>query len=184
MSDPKAGTGFRYLVILGIFALLASWAYSAPEVLAKIQRESQYGHGGDKHDFVGTALHRLLKHQKELALSEEQGGKIKTIATDYKKSRIQKKADVKLAELDVQTRIRDEKADLSSIESAMRKSETARTAMRLEGVKALRAAFTVLTPEQKEKWHQLMAEKRASRGKEFNRKGPHTGPGDQPMREG
>jgi Spy/CpxP family protein refolding chaperone len=184
MTNAKTTTRYRYLTVLGIFTLLASLAYFASDVRADVRKGSGYGHGGARRDFVGMALNGLMRHQKELGLSEEQDGKIKTIATDYKKTRIQKVADVKLAELDVQTRIHDQKADLPSIEAAMRKSETARTALRLEGVKAFRAAMTVLTPEQKEKWHQIMEGREgAGRGKgsmERYRMNPH----DQPMREG
>ena len=190
MSNAKETIGYRYLVILGIFALL-TWvvAYVPTGVRADSspgkQRSPNYGHGKATHDFVGGALHGLLRSQKELGLSKEQSGKIKTIATDYTKSRIQGEADVKLAELDIRTRILDEKAELPSIEAALRKSESARTALRLDGVKALRAAAAVLTPDQREKWHQDRKERReaAKRGK-GHREGPRITPHDLPKREG
>ena len=193
MSDAKSVVRYPYLIIFGIFALLACWAYAAPDARANagpgMHGNPKYGHGRGMHDFVGGALHGLLRHQTELVLSEEQTGKIKAIVTDYEKSRIQKEADVKLAELDVRERIHDEKAELSSIESALRKAETARTAMRLGGVKAFRAATALLTPEQKVKWHQIMEEKReaATHGKGFkerSRMTPQGGSHDQPMKEG
>lgn len=107
------------------------------------------GHGG--HDFVNLSIHRLLKHQKDLGLSDEQSTRIRAIATDYTKLRIRTKADLKLTEVDIRTLMRTQ-ADLSAVEAALKKSESARTALRLEGVKALRAATGVLTPEQREKW--------------------------------
>jgi len=199
MSNSKAVVRYRYFVILGIFALLAWWAYAAPNVGANagtgMKNGPQYGHGRGMHDFVGGALHGMLRHQKDLVLSEEQSSKIKAIATDYEKSRIQKEADVKLAELDVRTRIHDEKAEMSSIESALRKSETARTALRLDSVKAWRAATAILTPEQKEKWHRIMEERREAsawgkgyrdkdKGKEKDREGHGMISPDVPEREG
>lgn len=110
-------------------------------------------------DFVGHSLHGLLRHKKELGLSEEQRAKIKAIATDYTKTRIREEADLKLAEVDVRTLVHDEKADLPAIETAMKKSESAHTALRLEGVKALRAAAAVLAPEQHEKWRAMRIER-------------------------
>ncbi len=105
MSNAKEEISSWYLVILGICALLTWWVYVAPDVGADsgpgIQRGPHYGHGRAMHDFVGDALHGLLRNQKELGLSEEQSSKIKAIATGYAKSRIQREADVKLAELDV-----------------------------------------------------------------------------------
>jgi Spy/CpxP family protein refolding chaperone len=103
-------------------------------------------------DFAGHSLHRLLRHQKDLGLSAEQSAKIKATATDYAKARIRGEADFKLAELEVRTLARDETADLPAVEAALKKSESAHTALRLEGIKALRAATAVLTPEQREKW--------------------------------
>ena len=92
-------------------------------------------------------------------MSEEQRAKIKAIATDYAKTRIREEADLKLAEVDVRTLVHDEKAELPTIETAMKKSESAHTALRLEVVKALRAAAAVLTPEQHEKWRAIRMER-------------------------
>ena len=119
---------------------------------------SHHGHRGHK-DFVAHALRRLLHNQQDLNLSEEQVGKIKSIAMDYAKTRIRDKAEVKLAEVDVRALIFDEKSELSSIEAAMRKAESAKTTLRLDGVKTMRAAKAVLTPEQREKWRASMWKK-------------------------
>src|SRR6266545_4441139 len=67
------------------------------------------------------------------------------------KDKIRGEADLKLAEVDVQTLAHDEKADMAAIEAAVRKSEAAHSNLRIEGIKTVRAAFAVLTPEQKEK---------------------------------
>ena len=45
---------------------------------------------------------------------------------------------------------------LGAIVSAMQKYERAKTAMHLEGVKAIRAAMGVLNPEQRENWKMQM----------------------------
>jgi len=114
---------------------------------------------GAMHDFVGHALHGMIRSQKELGLSADQASKIKAIALEHEKSRIRSEADVKLAELDVRTDVFNEKVELPTIEAAIQKSENARTAMRLEGVKALRAANAVLTTAQRDKWRQEMMSK-------------------------
>jgi Spy/CpxP family protein refolding chaperone len=119
---------------------------------------------GEMHDFVGHALHGLIRSQKELGLSADQESKIKAIALEHEKHRIQSEADIKLAELDVRTDVFNEKVELPTIETALQKSENARTAMRLEGVKTLRAATAVLTPAQREKWRQGMMSKHESAG--------------------
>src|SRR5437879_12684340 len=84
-------------------------------------------HVRSMHDFVGHALHRLLRHGKDLGLSQEQRAKIKAIATDYTKTRIREEADLKLAEVDVRTLVHNEKAELSAIEAALKISESTHT---------------------------------------------------------
>jgi len=152
MSKTTRVISSRFSVILGLAALL-TWIVCVPtDVQAEPRPGTMRGdhqtRAGAVHDFVGHALHRLLRHQKDLGLSQEQRAKIKAIATDYTKSRIREEADLKLAEVDVRTLVQNEKADLAAIETAMKKSESTRTALRLDGVKALRAAAAVLTSEQ------------------------------------
>lgn len=177
----------RFSVILGIGALLASIGGIPPQVLAD-QGPGGRGHSeyrGGIPDVAGHSLHRLLRHKKDLGLTEEQSAKLKTLSADYAKTRIREEADFKLAEVDVRTLVRDEKADLSAIETAMKKAEGARTVLRLEGVKTLRAATAVLTPEQREKWRASMME----RHRKTARSGEHGEglmaiPDELPKREG
>lgn len=193
MSNAKEKISSWYLVILVVCAILTGAILTGMLYVSGVQadagpgmqRGSHYGHGRAMHDFVGHALHGLLRDQKDLGLSGEQSSKIKAIATEYAKSRIRGEADVKLAELDVRTRIFDQKAELSSIESALRKSESARTALRLDGVKALRAAAAVLTLEQREKWRQSRMDRHgaATQGK-GHKDSPKAAPHDLPKGEG
>ena len=153
----------RFPIVLALGALLI-WSAGMP-IKAQGEPPQQIMMGGGHHehsrgmrDFVSHSLRGLLRHQKDLGLSGEQTARIRTISTDYAKIRIKGEADVKLAEVEVRSLVRDEKADLSAIESALKKSEGSHTALRLEGVKALRAAGAVLTPEQREKWRAEMRE--------------------------
>lgn len=173
MSTTTQAISSRLFAILAFGALLASAVCVPHEVLAEpgrgTMREGRAQQGGAMRDFAGHALHGLLRHQKDLGLSEEQNAKIKAIAADYAKARIRGEADFKLAEVDVRTLVRDEKADLSTIESALKKSEGTHTALRLEGVKALRTATSVLTLEQREKWRASMKERHMGRHREGTR---------------
>lgn len=167
MSHAAQAIRSRLSIMLALGALL-TWALCVPaegraESSPGMARGEHSEHGGAMRDFAGHSLHRLLEHQKDLGLSEEQSAKIKAVMADYAKTRIRGEADFKLTEVDVRTLVRDEKADLSAIETAMKKSEGAHTALRLEGVKALRAATAVLTPEQREKWRAGMRERHMGR---------------------
>ena len=176
MSKKTRVISSRFSVILALGALL-TWVVCVPAVVRaddpsqRMMREGHPEHGRTVHDFVGHALHRLLRNGKDVGLSQEQRAKIKAIATDYTKTRIREEADLKLAEVDVRTLVHNEKADLAAIETAMKKSESTRTALRLDGVKALRAAAAVLTSEQVEKWRASRMERHEEKQGERHREG-------------
>jgi Spy/CpxP family protein refolding chaperone len=111
--------------------------------------DANRGHG---HDFVSSELYRIVHHAQDLGLSEEQITKFRSLITDYQKAKLQGQANVKLAEVDVQSLMRDDKADMAAIENAIRKSEAAQSTVRIEGAKAIRGARGILTPEQLQKW--------------------------------
>jgi Spy/CpxP family protein refolding chaperone len=151
---------FPIVIALNVVLLWAVWVplQAQAEPRQHIRMAGPHQHGRAMRDFVGHSLRGLLRHQTDLGLSGEQIAKIRALSTDYAKTRIKTEADVKLAEVEVRSLVRDEKADLSTIESALKKSEGSHTALRLEGVKTLRAAAAVLTPEQRAKWRADMTE--------------------------
>ena len=112
--------------------------------------------GDDHPDFAKHALWGLLYHQKDMNLSGDQVNKIKQITMNYAKAHVKAEAEMKLAKIDAMALKMDETSDLGAIESAMQKYERAKTAMHLEGVKAIRAAMGVLNPEQRENWKMQM----------------------------
>jgi periplasmic protein CpxP/Spy len=107
------------------------------------------GHG---HDYVSSELSRIVHHAQDLGLSEEQITKFRSLITDYQKAKVQGQANVNLAEVDVRSLMRDDKADMAAIEGAIRKAEAAQSTVRIEGAKAIRGARGILTPEQLQKW--------------------------------
>jgi len=115
-------------------------------------------HGEHKRDFAGRTFRALLRDQQDLHLSPDQVGKIEALATDYARTRIRNEAAEQLAEVDVRALIRNEQSDISAIEAALRKSESAQTTARLDRVKAIRAGLAVLTPEQRDLWRAKMRE--------------------------
>jgi protein CpxP len=144
-------------IVFSLFVVFLLLGAAAPAFLqAEPNKDRRMGshtqHDRAMHDFVGHSFMRLLRHAKDLGLSEEQVTKLKGQVAEYQKARIRGEADLKLAEVDVQALVHDDKADMTAIENAIKKSEAAHSALRLEGVKALRAAAAVLSPEQREKW--------------------------------
>lgn len=138
--------------LVAVAALIGLPAFVHAEPDKEMHRDSHSEHDRAAHHFVDQTFHSLFRHAKDLGLSDEQVTKLKAQWAEYEKARIRGEADMKLAEVDVQTLAHDEKAEMSAIEAAVRKSEMAHANLRIEGIKALRAASAVLTPEQRDKW--------------------------------
>ena len=96
-------------------------------------------------------LRHLLKHQKEIGLTEEQVKKLKAIDLDFDRARIKSEAEIHVAERELLALVDDEKTDLSAIEAKVKQSEMLEVGLRMLAFKARHDALGVLTPEQREK---------------------------------
>ncbi|MFM8550719.1 MAG: Spy/CpxP family protein refolding chaperone [Nitrospiraceae bacterium] len=111
-----------------------------------------HGHGmGGHHNRAGHFLHHLIKHQKELGLTDEQVAKVKTVSLDFDRARIRTEANILVAERELASLVHDEKADMAAIESKIKESETFEVGLRVAAIKAKREAWSLLTPDQREK---------------------------------
>jgi Spy/CpxP family protein refolding chaperone len=155
----------KSVLLLGLVPLAAGMLLAPP-----ISADEGHHHR-HKRDFVGHALGSLLHQRQDLNLSDEQVQKLKSLKLDYARTRIRGTAEIKLAEVDVRALMFDGQADLGAIEAAVRKAESAKTALRLEGIKTMRAATAVLSPEQWEKWqaHMRARHGRDGHGGEYGR---------------
>lgn len=100
---------------------------------------------------TGHFLRHLLKHQKEIGLTEDQVARLKTIHLELDRTRIRTEAEVLVAERELAAMVQDDKADLASIEAKVKQSEALEAGLRLTAIKAKRDAMALLTPEQREK---------------------------------
>ncbi len=134
--------------------LLASqpaWAEKEGGYGKRMGEHSYGGHGMSRHGGTGQYIRYVLKHQKEIGLSEEQVSKLKTIQLEFDKTRIKTEADILVAERELQALVEDYKSDLGAVEAKLKQSEGIEVQLRLAAIKAKRDARAVLTPEQIEK---------------------------------
>ncbi len=96
-------------------------------------------------------LRHLLKHQKEIGLTEEQVKKLKAIELDFDRGWIKSDAEIHVAERELLALVEDEKTDLSAIEAKVKQSGMLEVGLRMLAFKARHDALGVLTPEQREK---------------------------------
>jgi len=89
-----------------------------------------------------------LKQADELNLSEEQVGKLKDIHTNCKKIKIQKKPEIEVLELDIDSLLDEANPDQAKLDSAADKMGKIKAELMKECLKASVQARKVLTPEQ------------------------------------
>lgn len=109
-----------------------------------VDHERHYAHGAEH-------LRHLLKHQKEIGLTEEQIKKLNTIELDFDRAWIKTDAEIHMAERELHALVEEEKTELSAIETKVKQSEMLEVGLRMAAFKARRDALAVLTPEQWEK---------------------------------
>jgi len=132
---------------------------------------------GGMHGGTGHFLRHLIKHQKEIGLSDEQVAKIKEMELNLDRTRIKAEADILVAEREHAALVEDEKSDLQAIEAKIKQSMDYQLALRMAVIKTKRDALALLTPEQRAKEkaeHEKMMQQH--REMEKGRGGPHGGP--------
>lgn len=105
----------------------------------------------DADERAGHYLKHLLKHAKEIGLTPEQIGKLKSVQLDFKRAEAKMEGEVKIADLELEALLDDEKTNLSAIASKVDQLKKAEGALLLAGIKSQREAMALLTPEQREK---------------------------------
>lgn len=114
-------------------------------------------HYGDKTHFFGAHqganefIEHILKFKEGMAITEQQEARLKEIESNYKKTRIKMKADVDLANLELHEALKDDHADLNSIEAKLREVHNLKADMYMASIKATRDARGVLTDEQRQR---------------------------------
>lgn len=107
------------------------------------------GHG--QTGVAGHVLRRLLSHEEEIGLSDEQVAKQRSVALDADRSAIRASADRMVSERELRAMMWDAKAEMLAIEAKVKEAESLEAAVRIIGIRAHRQMIAVLTPEQQTK---------------------------------
>ncbi|CUS32767.1 conserved exported hypothetical protein [Candidatus Nitrospira nitrosa] len=112
-------------------------------------------HGGhdqaEEGEHEGHYLKHLLKHAKEIGLTQEQVSKLKSVQLDFKRTEARIEADTKVAKLELQALVDDEQSDLNTIQAKVDQLKKSEAACLFAEIKAKRQASSLLTPDQREK---------------------------------
>jgi Spy/CpxP family protein refolding chaperone len=118
----------------------------------------------------------MLEHSQELGLSPDQENKLRDLRTEFSKEWVRRSADIRVAEIELDSLLAQDKWDLAKIEPKVRQIASLQADLRLARIKTLAAGRDVLTPDQLQKLKQVGHRMRSFGGpSEF---GPGTpGPG-------
>lgn len=183
--------GTQTLVTLGVASAFAlslglstTWADPAPKPSGHGDGYGKEGHGdgygmggpmmgmmkmmGGMHGGTAHFLRHLVKHQKEIGLSDEQVAKLKEMELNLDRTRIKTEADILVAEREHAALVEDEKSDLAAIEAKIKQSMDHQLTLRMAVIKTKRDALALLTPEQRAKEkveHEKMMQQHKESGK-------------------
>ena len=177
MRNPEKGRAFILAVILGVTATAATPVFAgeqagdppdngkAPSVVTHHEERQQMCHGPR----MGAEERRYWMHDrmwhalKRLDLADAQKASIHKIRISMMKDMIQKKADLKIAKLELREQLRKDSVDMSAVEAQVKKLEGLKTAMMLNAIKAREEIKSTLTPDQRKKLSELMHASRIDR---------------------
>jgi Spy/CpxP family protein refolding chaperone len=100
----------------------------------------------------GQLIRRL---KTELGLSDAQTTQLRQIFFQAMKTGIQERAQLRVAQLNVEELLGAEPVDMTQVEAKLKESEGLRTRLRLHLIQAHEQAKALLTPEQRQKLEQL-----------------------------
>ena len=140
--------GFTLVLGSALLAVPTAWADGGVRCG---QRHEMAHHGHGHTSLAGHMLRRLLSHQQEIGLSEEQIAKLRSVALDADRAAIRASADRMVSERELRAMLWDAKTDMPAIEAKVKEAESFEATVRIIGIRAKRDLLTVLTPEQQTK---------------------------------
>lgn len=121
------------------------------------------GHGCPIAGKVAKKSHMILENSQALGLTDEQVKTVKDLATKTEKDNIQSEAAMKTFQLDLKSKLQEDKVDVEGTNALIDKNTAAMAQAMKANVEAYAKLKAVLTPEQ----HQKL---KALKGKEHEEK--------------
>jgi Spy/CpxP family protein refolding chaperone len=120
------------------------------------------GGGGMMERMMGDPAERplitiMLHHRTELGLSPDQVSRLETLRGDFTREAIRRGADIRIAELDVNSLLEQDPVDLGKVEAKVREVAQLRADLRIARLRAIEQGKAVLTPEQRTRLQAMLS---------------------------
>ncbi len=153
--------GIEFLVVLVGFVFFLGSAqaqmFDHSGMMGKSSKKESQGHGKGDYGKKGYGGHPfdIERFKEKLKLSDEQYEKMKGVRSNYRKDMIKRKADLKIAEIELWELIDSEDLNIGKIEKKLKQVEGFKTEMMLSRIKTLGETKKVLSKEQYEKFRKM-----------------------------
>ena len=102
----------------------------------------------------------MLRNRDKLALSADQVKNLEQLRNDFQKASIRHDADLRIAEMDLNTLLEAPSADMAKVEAKVKEIERLRADIRLARIRAIQKGKEQLTPDQRKKLQEILSESR------------------------
>jgi len=133
------------------------------------------GFRGDGSGMRGRALARLLDDpmiRQQLGVTADQAAKIRQQETDFEKAEIRNRADLQVRRLELNQLLSADKPDRAAVDSKIAEVSAAQAAMEKAAIDNRLNMRDALTPAQRQKLEQFVAQRRQARFRGPNTFGP------------
>jgi Spy/CpxP family protein refolding chaperone len=103
--------------------------------------------------------HHMWKSLEDLGLDDKQKDALRALHSKTMKDMIKKRADKQIAGLELRDLLAKDPVDMKAVEAAVKKIESLRTDMFLTHIKAFEEMKSILTPDQRKKFKDMMEER-------------------------
>lgn len=122
----------------------------------------------DRFSTTGTRGERplislMLRNREKLGLSDDQVRRMEQLRTDFEKESIRKEADIRVADMDLDSLLDADKLDMAKVEAKIRETEKLRADLRLARIRTIEKAKELLTADQRKKLQEILTEPGFSR---------------------
>jgi len=117
------------------------------------------GFGEGRREFGLAHLLNDPAIRQKLGITGEQAAAIRKQETDFRKAEIRERADLEVKRIDLENLPDADKPDRAAIDSKLQEISTARLTLEKSAIHYRLTMRAAITPEQREKLHQLMSDR-------------------------
>jgi hypothetical protein len=105
----------------------------------------------------------MLRHREKLGLSPDQVKNLEQLRDNFQKESIRKEADLRVAEMDLNSLLEAQPVDMAKVEAKIREMERLRADLRLGRIRTIEKGKDQLTADQRKKLQDLLSDRITAR---------------------